>query len=102
MQCLVLGARRYDFKDDGGGRVEGVTLHYLTGDQDGGQDQKGTIPLQVSAPPSVFHQLQEVPGRYEVDFRQRPGRGGRPTLMASGLSYLGGVSFGINENGSTE
>ena len=82
--------------------MEGVTLHYLTSDQDGGQDQKGTIPLQVSAPPSVFHQLQEVPGRYEVEFRQRPGRGGKPTLTASGLAYLGGVSFGDPETDPTE
>lgn len=94
MRCLVLGARRYDFKDDGGARVEGVTLHYLTSDQDGGGDQLGIIPLQVSAPPSVFHQMPEVPGRYDVDFRQRPGRGGKPTLTAVGLAFVGGVSFG--------
>ncbi len=102
MRCLVLGARRYDFKDDGGARVEGVTLHYLTADQDGGSDQKGTVPLQVSAPPSVFHQLQEVPGSYEIDFRQRPGRGGKPTLTAAGLTFQGPVSFGVPENGSPD
>jgi hypothetical protein len=97
-----LGARRYDFKDDDGARIEGVTLHYLTSDQDGGEDQKGTIPLQVSAPPSTFHQLEVLPGRYDVDFRQRPGRGGKPTLTASGVDYLGPISLGDPENGSTE
>ena len=92
MRCLVLGARRYDFKDDAGARVEGVTLHYLTldGERDGTtDDQLGRIPMQVSAPASVFHQLTEVPAFYDVDFRQRPGRGGRPTLQAAGVSYQG-------------
>lgn len=97
-----MGARRYSFDGEGGGKVEGVTLHYLTDDQEVGQDQKGTIPLQVSAPPSVFHQLQAVPGSYEVDFRQRPGRGGKPTITVAGVDYLGGISFGGSENGSTE
>ncbi len=97
MRCLVLGARRYDFKDDDGGRVEGATLHYLTldGSQDGATgDQVGEIPMQVSAPSSLFHQLTEVPAFYDVDFRQRPGRGGRPTLQAAGVSYEGPAPLG--------
>ncbi len=102
MKCLVLGARRYSFDGEGGGKVEGVTLHYVTHDQEAGQDQKGTIPLQVSAPLSVFHELQAVPGSYDVDFRQRPGRGGKPTLMVAGVSYGGPISLGDAENGSTE
>lgn len=93
MRCVVLGARRYDFKDDAGGRVEGVTLHYLT--QDGIEDanQKGNIPLQVSAPSDVYHQLSQVPAEYDIEFRQRPGRGGKPTLTAAGVSYVGEASF---------
>lgn len=96
MRCLVLGARRYDFKDDDGGRVEGVTLHYLTldGSLDGSTDQRGEIPMQVSAPMAVFKELDECPGYYEVDFKQRPGRGGRPTLQAAGLSYLAAAPIG--------
>ena len=99
MRCLVLGARRYDFKDDDGARVEGVTLHYLTLDSalaGATDDQLGELPMQVSAPPSVFHQLTEVPAFYEVDFRQRPGRGGRPTLQAAGVSYQGAAPFGAD------
>jgi len=91
-----LGARRYSFKDDDGQRVEGATLHYLTldGSQDGTTDEVGEIPLAVSAPHSVFAQLTEVPAYYDVDFRQRPGRGGRPTLQAAGVSYLGEAAIG--------
>lgn len=100
MECLVLGARRYDFKDDDGGRVEGVTLHYLTLDSiDSGEvdeNQKGEIPFSVSAPTAVYHQLEQLPGYYEVDFRQRPGRGGKPTLQATWVSYAREFSVGVN------
>lgn len=91
MQCLVLGARRYDFKDDDGAPVRGVTLYYLTGDADEAEEnQVGEIPMQVSAPLAVFDQLDhQLPAYYDVDFRQRPGRGGRPTLQATGVSYSG-------------
>jgi hypothetical protein len=102
VRCLVLGARRYDFKDDDGARVEGVTLHYLTLEGSEGSDSMGEIPLQVSAPPGVYHQLSQLPGSYDVDFRQRPGRGGKPTLTATGVSYLGAISLGDPENGSAE
>lgn len=102
MEVLVLGARRYDFKDDDGARVEGVTVHYVTLDSEdegspGSDDnQKGEIPFSVSAPTAVYHQLEQLPGRYEVHFRQRPGRGGKPTLQATRVSYAGEPSFGVN------
>lgn len=97
MKCLVLGARRYSFKDsESGALVEGAKLHYLTldGEQDGDTDQKGELPFEVSIPLPVYEDLTGVPAFYEVDFRQRPGRGGRPTLQAVGVSHLGPVSFG--------
>jgi hypothetical protein len=92
-----LGVRRYDFKDDDGARVEGSTLHYLTLDSEQTDDQRGEIPMSCSAPPALFHQLGSVPGTYEVDFRQRPGRGGKPTVQAVGVAYLGGPSLGDGE-----
>jgi hypothetical protein len=42
---------------------------------------------------AVWHQLQAVPGFYQVDFRQRPGKGGRPALQAVGLAYLAAVAL---------
>ncbi len=96
MRCLVLGARRYSFRSDDGERVEGATLHYLTldGEQGSSTDEVGEIPLAVSAPLSVYQDLRTAPAFYEVDFRQRPGKGGRPTLQATGVSYLGAASLG--------
>ncbi len=98
MRCLVLGARRYDFKDDDGARVEGAKLHYLTLDatEDAypDPDRVGEIPFEVSAPLALFEEFSQAPAFYDVEFRQRPGRGGRPTLQVAGVSYQGPVSFG--------
>jgi hypothetical protein len=92
-ECLLLSARRYDFKDDDGRRIEGVTLTYITGDVDHESDRRGFAPLSLPAPMDVWHQLQAVPGYYQVDFRQRPGKGGRPTLQAVGLEFIAPVDL---------
>lgn len=100
-RVLVFGARRYDFKDDDGGRVEGVTLHYLTLDgSEGEENQLGEIPFQCSAPVSMFHHFESSPAMYDVVFKQRPGRGGKPTLHATKVSYAGEASF--DGSGSAE
>ena len=87
-ECLVLGARRYDFKDDSGRRVEGCTLIYLTGDEERSENRKGAFPLTIQAAPEFWYQLSEVPGYYAIDFRQRPGPGGKPQLQATHVKYL--------------
>ncbi len=92
-ECLILAARRYDFKDDDGRRIEGVTLTYLTGDVDQASDRLGQVPLSIPAPVGIWHDLQAVPGVYGIDFRQRPGKGGRPTLQAVGLEFLSPASL---------
>lgn len=98
MRCLVLGARRYSFSDDEGKRVEGATVHYLTLDSELGgitdHDQVGELPMQVRAPLAVFEDLREAPAYYDLDFRQRPGPRGRPTLQLAGLSYLDAAPIG--------
>jgi hypothetical protein len=92
-ECLLLAARRYDFSDESGRRIEGVTLTYLTGDIDNASDRRGQVPLSIPAPVAIWHQLQAVPGVYGIDFRQRPGKGGRPTLQAVGLEFLAAASL---------
>ena len=95
-RCIVLSARRYDFKDaESGRRVEGVTLSYLTGDPDQQTDFKGLAPMSIPAPSEVWHQLRAVPGVYAVDFRQRPGPKGRPTLQAVGAEFIAEADFAL-------
>lgn len=96
MRCLVLGARRYSFKDDAGELVEGVTMHYLAEPVES-RDEIGYLPLSISAPVQVFRELRSLPAYADIDFRQRPGRNGRPQLVAVGLRYLGEASIGVDE-----
>ena len=93
----MLGIRRYGFKDDGGERVEGSKISYLTLDAEDEEDSRGEIPLEVSAARSMFEKFDELPGFYDLDFRQRPGRGGKPTLQLAGLKYSGPASIGDAE-----
>jgi hypothetical protein len=100
VKCLVLGARRYSFEDEGR-TVEGVSVHYLDEDFEPNTEEKGQLPFKISAPLSVFDQLNQLPGVYEVDIRRRPGRGGRPSDQVVGVSYLG-PAFAGAPNGSKE
>lgn len=85
--CIVIGARRYEFKDEQGQMVRGVTFEYLTGDTGDGVEQKGATVMKISAAPEVFGQLQAVPGVYDMDFKQRPGKGGRPSLQLVAVKF---------------
>jgi hypothetical protein len=85
--CVLLSARRYDFTDDAGKRVEGVTINYLTGDVDTEPDRRGVAPLTISAPSELFGTLGALPGLYEVEFKQRAGKNNRPTLMLTSAKF---------------
>lgn len=85
--CVLLSARKYDFTDDAGKRVEGITISYLTGDVDNDPDRRGVAPLTISAPSDVFSLLGPLPGLYDVDFKQRAGKNNRPTLMITGVQF---------------
>lgn len=100
-RCLVLHARRYDFKDaDSGRRIEGITLTYLTGDVEDQLDQRGQVPLQIKAPVELWPALHTVPAVYAIDFRQRPGQRGRPTLQAVGVKFVESVDLGVSDAAS--
>ena len=93
-RCLVLCARRYSFKDDSQRQVDGVTLSYLTGDREEGADRRGMEPLTISGDQRLYMDLQELPGVYELDFKQRPGKNGRPTLQVTVMKFLGPTLLG--------
>jgi hypothetical protein len=98
VKCLVLGIRRYDFKDESSGeRVEGAKLHYLTLDASEDAypdpDRHGEIPFEVPVPQAMFDDFASSPAFFDVEFRQRAGRGGRPSLQVSGVSYMGPANF---------
>jgi hypothetical protein len=45
----------------------------------------------------MFEKFDDLPAFYDLDFRQRPGRGGKPTLQIAGLAYSGPASIGDAE-----
>lgn len=92
-QCVLLSARRYDFKDDAGKQVEGVTLTYITENVETEGDTRGCQPLSVAGESSVWSKLGAVPGLYDMDFKQRPGPKGKPTLKLVDVKFIGRVEF---------
>ncbi len=100
MRCLVLGARPYDFKDDDGARVSGATVHYLVDTPGTDAEAVGFLPMNLPASPVVCDEIRAAgaPAFYEMEFGQRPGRGGRPQTTLSGVKFIEAVSFG----GSTD
>lgn len=92
-QCVLLSARRYDFKDDAGKQVEGVTLTYLTENVETEGDTRGCQPLSIAGASSVWSKLAVVPGVYDMDFKQRPGPKGKPTLQLVDMKFISPVEF---------
>lgn len=86
--CLVLYARSYDFKGADGGQVTGCSVTYLTADVENTPNSRGCQPLTVTAPSSLAAQFQELPGYYDLDFKQRPGPKGKPTLQLTAVSFV--------------
>ena len=85
--CVVLGARSYSFTDDKGKPVSGVSVTYLTGDVEQEADRKGAFPLTINGPIELAASFPALPGVYDMDFRQRPGVKGKPTLQVVGANF---------------
>lgn len=93
---LVLNAKRYSFANDDGEKVEGCTLQYLEpGELVQEENRRGAEVLTITAPLDFYSQLTMIPGLYDLNFRQRPGKNGRPTLTVTGAKFLSGVELGV-------
>jgi hypothetical protein len=95
MKCLVFSARRYSFNDDQGQPVNGVKLFYLTGDVSAAGDTRGAEVMNISGPLDLWPQVGDLPGIYDVDFRQRPGRNGKPSLQVAALTFIEKVALPV-------
>lgn len=94
MKCIILAARRYDFEDTSKKRVQGVTVHYIEGAPVQDVDERGNTPLKISAVAETWSALRDLPGVYECDFRQRPGKDNRPTLTLTGVKFVSPLVLG--------
>lgn len=92
-QCVLLSARRYDFKDEAGKQVNGVTLTYITDFVEVEGDTRGCQPLSVNGAAAVWSKLAVVPGVYDLNFKQRPGPKGKPTLQLVDMAFVSPVGL---------
>jgi hypothetical protein len=91
---LVLNAKRYSFSNDDGEKVEGTTLQYLDPEETVQEaNRQGVEVMTISAPLDFYEQLQVLPGLYDLGFKQRPGKNGRPTLAVTSARFLESASL---------
>lgn len=96
MNAIVISARQFAFKDDQGRNVEGVTLTYADPAEEATGGRKGLTLMNATAPAVVWDSVQQVPGYYDLDFRMRPGKGGRPVVQLVGADFKAAVHFGVS------
>ena len=91
---LVLHVRPYDFETEEGQRRQGSTVTYLDLSNDGvDAAERGFAPLNLSVDTEIDRQLTAVPGVYDLEFRQRRGRNGKPTIVLAGAKLRQPVEF---------
>jgi|GEM_PF-4626325 len=87
-EYLVLGAKGYDFNNDDGKRMQGMNILYCdTSFKDDNDLQKGNLPMKAATTKDVFASLTELPGYYDLDFRQRPDGKGKVVVIVTSAKF---------------
>jgi hypothetical protein len=82
---LVLYVRPYDFQTKEGERCQGATVTYLDLTmQATNPGEHGFAPLQLSIDHEVSKSFTAAPGYYDLEFRQRRGKDGKPQIVLTG------------------
>ena len=94
-RILITSARRYDFEDSESGRkIRGVTVNYLDGAlQDRTADFSGVPFLSLPSAVELWESFVQLPGIYEAEFAQRPGKANRPMTVLHKVQYIGPVNI---------
>lgn len=75
----VLGARLFDFTNDKQQRFTGVKVTYIDMSEDT-SIAKGYQPMTINGEAEMFPEFAQGAGIYDLDFRMRPDRQGKPVL----------------------
>jgi len=94
MSFLVLNVRSYSFDAEDGRHISGASVTYLDLTPTPSSDAQGVPPLTVSVPPEVATQFPSAPAIYQLEFTQRPGKGGRPMLALARAELVRPVNLG--------
>lgn len=87
MRAIVLAVTRHAFTGEDGREVALCKVHYL-GDEYDGKDGRGLGVLNISGGLELWEVFETVPGVYNLEFGQRPGRHGRPVLTLQGAELV--------------
>jgi len=88
---IVIGTSPFDLVDDNGQRVQGVKVYYLDNDPEdsnGVNGAKGYFPLNLSIMGDHVDKFGAVPGIYDLDFKQRRDKYGKPQLRLSNVEFV--------------
>ena len=101
MSYLVLHVRPWDFATDDGERKRGATVTYLDLQAATEPGEVGHAPLSMSVGEELVPSFGQAPALYDLDFRHRRGKGGKPVLVLAGAKAIRPVNLGQSENQKT-
>lgn len=101
MNYLVLHVRPYSFEADDGKHVSGASVTYLDLGAPVERGEVGHPPLTMSVSDDVAKSFPQAPALYDLDFRHRRGKGGKPVLTLAGARLKHPVNLGKSENEKT-
>lgn len=87
---IVTGYRPYNFANSDGEKIQGVKVFYL--DEGTDESECGLFPLNISTTYDQLENLKEVPGVYDLDFRQRRDQKGKPVLVLKSIKFIDSLS----------
>ncbi len=76
---VVLGARLFDFTNDKAQRFHGIKVTYIDMAENT-PSARGYQPMTINGDAEMFPEFSQGAGLYDLDFRMRPDRQGKPVL----------------------
>lgn len=98
MSYLVLHVRPYNFTTDDGKQLRGASVTYLDLENPPERGEVGHAPLTMSVGEELVGSFREAPAFYDLDFRHRRGKGGKPVLVLAGAQLRKGVALKDSRN----
>lgn len=85
---IVTGVRSFNFVNDDGEKVQGVTVYYLDSFNEDSEYGKGHTSLNLTMIGDHMAKFPELPGVYDLNFRQARDQKGRPVLRLQGVEFV--------------
>jgi len=91
---IVTGIKPYKFADQETGELrQGVKVYYLDDEPEDSEGAKGFFPLNLSITGDHVSRFSAVPGVYDLDFKQRSDKYGKPILKLRNVDFIESVEL---------